>query len=215
MDFLVPQPRRAFQSFTDSLLWAVEALMSGSSTVQVFASAAQKVLSLVVALLGLTVVASYISLITNELSRVESASDIREARDLQPYRVGVMDDGTTAETFLKRYVPLLPKERRFHYSDTFAAVDALLRGEIDVYVNDIALMQYHLRSHPNDCSRTGEFYVLPNGEFLSQQALSIILPEGTDASFKEAVNKGLLKTIESDEWRAWLSEYGLDKRGAD
>lgn len=208
-------PRPAFKSYTDSLLWATQTLVGGGGSEHVFASAAQRLFGLAAVLLGVTVVASYIGIITSELARAERSAGIRVAADLQRYRVGIMDGGTTAETFLKRYVPLLPPDRILRFPGTQDPMRALLDGVIDVYINDTALLQFGLHTHSGDPQQMDNLYVLPEVEFLSQQAFSIVMPRDRNKTLLDRINRTINRVIESDQWRSWLVEFNLDRRGVD
>lgn len=161
-----------------------------------FKTLAGRVLTVLLAVATTVFIASFTAIMASAFTVDRLRSDIRGPNDLSRVSVGVKE-ATTSEAFL-----LERAIARRAFVSTADALDALARGEIDAVVGDDPVLRYEIR-RGREAGRFERIEILPHQ--FERQNYGLVLPD--DSLLVEEVNRALLATRESAQWRRALELY--------
>ena len=161
-----------------------------------FKTLAGRVLTVLLAVATTVFIASFTAIMASAFTVDRLRSDIRGPNDLSRVSVGVKE-ATTSEAFLlDRAIP------RRGFVETADALQARAQGEIDAVVGDDPVLRYEIRQG-RKAGRFERIEVLPHQ--FERQNYGLVLPD--NSPLVEAVNRALLDTRESPQWRRALELY--------
>jgi len=149
-----------------------------------------RLLALVWMFVALILASIFVAQITAELTSRQVYSQIKEPSDLAHMRVGALAEASARGPLKARGV----KPQEFH--DVPAGLAALESGQIDVFVHDKPILQWHIMSRP-------EVELL--NFTLEPQDYAIVLPEASP--LLERINQALLEVVYSDDWEVIRRRY--------
>jgi polar amino acid transport system substrate-binding protein len=149
-----------------------------------------RLIALVWMFLALILASIFIAQITAELTSRQVYSPIKEASDLAHMRVGVLAEASSNGPLTDRGVK--PQE----FQDVPAGLAALESGQIDAFVHDEPILQWHMMSRPD---------VELLNFTLEPQDYAIVLPEASP--LLERINQALLEVVYSDDWDVIRRRY--------
>lgn len=152
-----------------------------------------RLLALVWMFTAIILVSIFTAGITASLTVGALEARVRSADDLPRVRVSTVEASTAAEWLQQHGVASLQVE------SSAAALQLLAAGKVDAVVGDAAVLGYQIR---RDLAAEG-LAVL--AERLDRQQFGLALAPA-HAERREAVNRAVLRTLESPLWRARLSE---------
>ncbi len=120
---------------------------------------------------------------------VKKGSPIHGVNDIAGKRIASQQGSTNAKIIREKY----PQAQLREFPDQPAAFQALIQGQVDAYTNDgIQLAGLKAKSpKPDEWEVVGDFY--------SEEPYGMAMRKG-DAKFKEAVDAGLKKGLESGKY---------------
>jgi ABC-type amino acid transport substrate-binding protein len=120
---------------------------------------------------------------------VKKGSPIHGVNDIAGKRIASQQGSTNAKIIREKY----PQAQLREFPDQPAAFQALIQGQVDAYTNDgIQLAGLKAKSpKPEEWEVVGDFY--------SEEPYGMAMRKG-DAKFKEAVDAGLKKGLESGKY---------------
>jgi polar amino acid transport system substrate-binding protein len=182
--------------FVEGFILGLLSITRGPVNYYEFKTLAGRVLTVLLAVATTVFIASFTAIMASAFTVDRLRSDIRGPNDLSRVAVGVKG-ATTSEAFLlERAIP------RRAFVSTADALDALARGEIDAVVGDDPVLRYEIR-RGREGGRFGRIEVLPHQ--FERQNYALVLPD--ESPLVEGVNRALLATRESPQWRRALELY--------
>lgn len=153
-----------------------------------------RILGLLMVLVGVTVIASYIALISSTLTVTSLTPTVRNAEGLKTVISGVVDSREGAIYADRNGLD------HSTYDQVRDALDALRAGDVDAVIADRSELRYwHQRRGDH------EFALLP--DTLVSDRLAFAVAEGSN--LREPLNRALLQVIESGTWKEILEQYGI------
>ncbi len=141
---------------------------------------------------ALILVSGFTASITAALTLGELLSPVKGPSDLSSVRVATVEGSTSADYLTNRGIAFAS------YENAPLALESLQRGRSEAVVYDEPIMRYLIGEHDEWRIR-----VLP--EAFELQYYGIAMP--TYSPLREPVNRVLLKTIESPQWKRVLTRY--------
>lgn len=172
-------------NFWNGIMWALLLITAQEPDIFKNDSFLGRVVALLLLIVGVTVAASYIAVITSAVTVTQIERETAEARDLASLKLGTLR-GTSAERFLS-------KEHLRHalFDDLHGALDALEAGEIEGVVADRLELAYHYRRHAD--AKAELFPVRHPSEYLA-----FLFQK--DNPLARQVNGPLLSFVETPVW---------------
>ncbi|MBD8526854.1 transporter substrate-binding domain-containing protein [Pseudomarimonas arenosa] len=151
-----------------------------------------RLLALVWMFTAIILVAVFTAGITASLTVGALESRVQGIDDLPQVRVATVNASTADQWLQEQGI------RRLTVDGSAAALQLLATGEVDAVVGDAAALRFQIRHQ-----RVGQgLHVLP--QRLDRQQYALALAPG-HAARREALNRSLLRTLESPQWQARLN----------
>jgi polar amino acid transport system substrate-binding protein len=208
---------RKFHKFSDAATWSAQAMVNASPDLS-FHSNWNRAIGIASTVLGATVLAGYISLITTALSDQKQRSGIFGEPDLHRFVVGVMKYGTADDYANSRELKHLSfeseddaleflatngKEGKLETKQVGDAKDE--KGQnIQVVLGDELSCAYYISDHVNTRSTLN---IVPIN--LQSQPYGIALKKGS--LLREPINIALLKWLDSPQFDETVRKYRLNE----
>ena len=185
------------KSLEEGMWWAISVVTNASFTIFTPLTAAGRMLSYVLILVGLFVVSAFVAQITASLTVQELRAQIDSVTDLDGRRVG-----TTAGSTSSRYLTQRDIKHRT-YADLGQLYEELRKGKLDAIVHDAPILAYFAQNEGR-----GEFEVASRP--FNPEKYGFALPQRSN--LREEINRELLRLRESGEYgelvRKWFgSDY--------
>jgi polar amino acid transport system substrate-binding protein len=184
------------RDFVSGLIWTSLIATALEGDIFKMRSKAARVLGLVLLLVGTTVVASWIALITSALTVDSLTPKVASAAQLQGARIGVERDSEGMGYLVRQGLP------HTTYEHTGEALKALLANRLDAVVAHRADMNW-LISRMN----RKEIFVLP--DVIDSEYAAFAIPQASP--LREPLNRAMLDILESDTWIEILAHYGVQR----
>ncbi len=184
------------RDFVSGLLYTATIATALEGDILKMRSRAARTLGLVLLLLGTTLVASWIAMVSSALTVHSLAPKISSAAQLRGARIGV-EMGSEGAIYLDR--------RGLQYTEYESTVDAvrdLAGGHLDAIVCDRAIMNWLIGR-----DRHEGVVLLP--ETLEGANKAFAVRQGS--ALRERLNSAQLRVTESETWTEILSHYGFNR----
>lgn len=138
------------------------------------------------------IISSFTASIASSLTVSQFQSKVNSASDLPNVRVATLGDSATAAWLEQQNIGYEG------FDNLHAALQKLEAGKLDAVIYDEPILRYSLRTNAFNSIRLLPERVLP-------QDYGFVLPQGSE--LREPINRTLLKTIQSPQWRSELQRY--------
>ncbi|MBF39126.1 transporter substrate-binding domain-containing protein [Idiomarina sp. UBA4520] len=138
------------------------------------------------------IISSFTASIASSLTVSQFQSKVTSANDLPNARVATLGNSATAAWLKQQNIGYES------FTDLNAALEKLNAGQLDAVVYDEPILRYSMRTNALNNIR-----LLP--ERVLRQDYGFVLPQGSE--LREPLNRALLKTIQSAQWRGELQRY--------
>jgi len=184
--------RKKPKSLEEGIWWAVSVVTNASFTIFTPLSAAGRLLSYVLIVVGLFVVSAFVAQITASLTVETLRAQVDGVNDLRGKHVATTTDSTSS-----RYL-----SRQSIDHETYDELDlmyaALEQGEIDAIVHDAPILAYYARTEGK-----GKFQT--SGRVFSPEKYGIAVPE--NALLREQINRVVLAMRENGEYDKLVAKW--------
>ncbi|MDV7340145.1 transporter substrate-binding domain-containing protein [Terasakiella sp. A23] len=179
-------------NFFNGALWAMLLITAQEPDVFKNKSFIGRIVGMLVLVIGVTVSASYIALITSSLTVSEMTATVRGAEDLPHIKVASLSDSRASEYLDEHHL------KHNQYETLGVAMTALAEKRVDAVVADEVELRYYVRKHAEQ-----KLSVIP--VHLETEYYALAFPEWSDLPAQ--VNTVILQFIESPLWKELLKRH--------
>jgi len=184
--------RKKPKSLEEGIWWAVSVVTNASFTIFTPLSAAGRMLSYVLIVVGLFVVSTFVAQITASLTVETLRTQVDGVNDLRGKHVATTSGSTSSRYLLSQAID----------HETFDSLDemyvALEKGDIDAIVHDAPILAYYAKTDGKDKFQT-------SGRVFSPEQYGIAVPE--NSQLREQINREVLALRENGEYQKLVAKW--------
>lgn len=188
---LYNQDHRKF-NFVNGIMWAILLITAQEPDVFKNKSVVGRVIAMFILVIGVTVSASYIALITSALTVNEMKTTVHGKEDLPHIRVASLKDSRASEYLDEHHL------KHSGFDDLQSAMMALEEDRVDAVVADEVELRYYIRKYSDQ-----EVSVLP--VHLETEYYALAFPEWSDLPAQ--TNAVILEFIEGPLWKELVKRH--------
>lgn len=189
------------RDFLSGAVWTAILLSGKETDLFKMRSPVGRVLGLFLLLVGTTIVASYVALVSSALTVDKLTPQVKNAAGLAKVESGV-EQGDTGQLYAADNGL---KHRGF--ASLTVALEALRAGHVAAVIADRADLRYELRRAGDDNGDAGELTILSDSLRTDRLAFAV----GQGSKLRESLDVAMLDIVESDTWTEILRHYGVHR----
>lgn len=189
------------RDFLSGAVWTAILLSGKETDLFKMRSPVGRVLGLFLLLVGTTIVASYVALVSSALTVDNLSPQVKNAAGLAQVESGV-EQGQTGQQYATEN-----GLRHRGYETLDDALAALRAGEVAAVIADRAELRYELTRTGDDDDDGGQLTILSDGLRTDRLAFAV----GQGSALREALDVAMLGIVESDTWSEILRHYGVHR----
>ncbi len=179
-------------NFFNGIIWAVLLITAQEPDVFKNKSRFGRIISLFLLVIGVTISASYIALITSAITVNQMTKSVYNSDDLPFLKVAALHESRAAEYLDEHHL------KHVHFKNIHDAMDAVEAGEVDAVVADEVVLRYFTRRHSDK-------EISISSVNLETEYYSLAFPEWSTLASQS--NSIILEFIESPLWRELLKRH--------
>ncbi|MCP3689078.1 MAG: transporter substrate-binding domain-containing protein [Gammaproteobacteria bacterium] len=179
-------------NFFNGIIWALLLITAQEPDVFKNKSRIGRVIGMLLLVIGVTISASYIALITSAITVNQMTDTVYRVEDLPFVKVGSLHDSRASEYLAEHHL------KHIEFEDIHDAMHAVEVGQIDAFVANEIVLRFFARRHSDQ-------KISISSVNLETEYYSLAFPNRSTLS--DQINPALLEFIESPLWKELLGRY--------